>query len=169
MGVQAALNTPPPAPLRTLAPPWGAAGALRALLRPWTRAPCAPQGPHVQLAGGGGCHHPRVRGEAGRQQGGDEQEDWDDRADHGRPPHPHHHAGPLLAPTSHLGLHDPAPKKTQSRLVRRREEAVVQALGTLTAAAEAARGGPEDKNGVGRENGAQIRKKEHIKHRTYRI
>ena len=47
------------------------------------------------------------------------------------------------------------PPKTLSTVVRRREEAVVQALGTLTAAAEAARGGPEDKNGVGRENGAQ--------------
>ena len=28
VGVQATLNTPPPAPLRTLAPPWGTAGAL---------------------------------------------------------------------------------------------------------------------------------------------
>ena len=68
VGVQAALNTPPPAPLRTLAPPWGTAGALRALLGPpWAGAPCAPQGPHVQLAGGRGCHHPGVGGKAGRQ------------------------------------------------------------------------------------------------------
>ena len=79
VGVQATLNTSPSAPLRTLAPSWGTTGALRAHLRPWAGAPCAPQGPHVQLARGRGCHHPGVRGEAGSQQGGDEQqEDRDD-------------------------------------------------------------------------------------------
>ena len=121
--VQATLNTPPPAPLRTLAPPWGTAGALRALLRPpWTGAPCTPQGPHVQLAGGRGCHHPGVGGEAGRQQGGYEQEDGDDRADHRRSRHSHHcHSGPLLAPTFHLRLHDPAPGNTCNCTGRSRE------------------------------------------------
>ena len=148
VGVQAALNTPPPAPLRTLTPPWGTAGALRALLRPWTRAPCAPQGPHVQLAGGRGCHHPGVRGEAGRQQWWDEQEDWDDRADHGRPRHPRRHSGPLLAPTSHLRLHDPAPKIWQHW----QEERGGRGAGRWnTDSRSRGRGGREDKNGVGRE------------------
>ena len=123
VSVQAALNTPPPAPLRTLAPPWGTAGALRALLSPsWAGAPCPPQGPHVQLARGRGCHDPGVRGEAGRQQGGDEQEDRDDRADHRRSRHSrHYHFGPLLDPTFHLRLHHPAPGITGNCTGRSRE------------------------------------------------
>ena len=144
VGVQAALNTPPPAPLRTLTPPWGTAGALRALLRPWTRAPCAPQSPHVQLAGGRGCHHPGVRGEAGRQQGGDEQEDWDDRADHGWPRHPRRHSGPLLAPTFHLRLHDPAPKIWQHWQEARGGRGAGR---WNTDSRSRGRGGREDKNG----------------------
>ena len=121
VGVQSALNTPPPAaPLRTLATPWGTAGALRALLRPWAGAPCPSQGPHVQLAGGRGCHHPGVGGKAGRQQGGDEQDDRDGRADHRQPQHSHS-ARPLLAPTLHLRLHDPAPGRTGKLPCRRRE------------------------------------------------
>ena len=122
VGVQSALNTPPPAaPLRTLATPWGTAGALRALLRPWAGAPCATQGPHVQLAGGRGCHHPGVGGKAGRQQGGDEQDDRDGRADH-RQPQYSHSARPLLAPTLHLRLHDPAPGRTGKLPCRRSRE-----------------------------------------------
>ena len=122
VGVQSALNTPPPAaPLRTLATPWGTAGALRALLRAWAGAPCSPQGPHVQLAGGRGCHHPGVGGKAGRQQGGDEQDDRDGRADHRQPQHSHS-ARPLLAPTLHLRLHDPAPGRTGKLTCRRSRE-----------------------------------------------
>ena len=72
VGVQATLNTPPPAPLRTLAPPWSTAGALRALLRaPWAGAPCTPQGPHVQLPGGRGCQVPRRPGGGGKYRPGD--------------------------------------------------------------------------------------------------
>ena len=153
VSVQAALNTPPPAPLRTLAPPWGTAGALRALLRPpWAGASCTPQGPHVQLAGGRGCHHPGVGGEAGRQQGGNEQEDGDDRADHRRSRHFHHcHPGPLLAPTFHLRLHDPAPGNT-GRTALGGEESGGPGEGLWnTDSRSRGQGGREDKNGARRE------------------
>ena len=120
MRVKSTLNAAPPSPLRALTTPRSTAGTLRPNLGPCARAPRALQGPHVQLARGRRCHHPGVRGEAGCQQGEDDQQE------EGWPPPHRHHAWPLLASPSTWELHS---LRELGAAVH-----VVRAWGALTAA-----------------------------------